>query len=174
MWLVRYLKSKTLKNDYGAPIRNFGKVSGKEIYRGAEPDKAGYEFLASVLRVATVIDLIDGDRSEAREIARRAGIRTFIHLPLSDEASPTHHDVVTFLARVCNRRLLPAYVHCKGGRHRTGGMCAAVRVEVQGWTCEEAYKEAVRYGFYSALGHRPWRDFIFSLEPASHADKGVE
>lgn len=41
----------------------------------------------------------------------------------------------------------PILIHCKAGLHRTGLLAALHRVEFQGWTVEEAYREMKAQGF---------------------------
>lgn len=56
------------------------------------------------------------------------------------------------------------YVHCKGGRHRTGAMTAAYRLTHDGWTAEQAFEEMLRYDFNGGfLGGGPaaQKKFVF-------------
>ena len=39
----------------------------------------------------------------------------------------------------------PIFIHCAQGQDRTGYICAAYRVLVQGWTVEEAMEELQAY-----------------------------
>lgn len=49
------------------------------------------------------------------------------------------------------------YVHCKWGADRTGAIVSRYRQEVQGWTPERAFEEALKYGFKPWLGDlRVW------------------
>jgi protein tyrosine/serine phosphatase len=41
----------------------------------------------------------------------------------------------------------PVYVHCKGGKHRTGALTAVYRITHDNWTAEQAYEEMKQYGF---------------------------
>lgn len=41
----------------------------------------------------------------------------------------------------------PILIHCKAGLHRTGLLAALHRVEYQGWTVQEAYREMKAQGF---------------------------
>ena len=40
----------------------------------------------------------------------------------------------------------PVYVHCIGGTHRAGALCAYYRMKVEGWTFESAIEEYDRLG----------------------------
>lgn len=49
------------------------------------------------------------------------------------------------------------YVHCKWGADRTGAIVSRYRQEVQSWTPQRAFDEALRYGFKPWLGDlRVW------------------
>jgi protein tyrosine/serine phosphatase len=41
----------------------------------------------------------------------------------------------------------PMLIHCKAGLHRTGLLAALYRVEYQGWTVNDAYREMKAQGF---------------------------
>ena len=42
----------------------------------------------------------------------------------------------------------PVYLHCKVGRDRTGTFAAIYRIEVDGWTNEEAMEELQAFGYH--------------------------
>jgi protein tyrosine/serine phosphatase len=52
------------------------------------------------------------------------------------------------------------YVHCAGGRHRTGVMGAVYRFNNYGWDYEKVYKEMKDYDFYTRWGHGAFKDFV--------------
>ncbi|MCI0337917.1 MAG: hypothetical protein L0226_10090, partial [Acidobacteria bacterium] len=55
----------------------------------------------------------------------------------------------------------PVFVHCAGGRHRTGVLIAIYRMEVYGWDARKAYDEMKDYKFYSSFGHGEMKDYVF-------------
>ena len=55
----------------------------------------------------------------------------------------------------------PVFVHCKGGRHRTGAMTATYRMTREGWTAEQAVAEMKRFDFDRGFGHGDLKDFVF-------------
>jgi protein-tyrosine phosphatase len=169
-WLYRYLRAALRGNEWNIPIRNFGCVVPKQIYRGALPSKKGYRSLRE-FGIETVVCLIpeEGLAREHGLRARAAGMRWY-HLPLSDEHAPTPERVATWLEWARNETLKPIYLHCRGGRHRTGGLVAAYRIAVDGWTNERAFEEALRMGFYSELGHEPWERFMKTYVPEKTAE----
>ena len=66
-----------------------------------------------------------------------------------------------FLEIVNNNENWPVYVHCAGGRHRTGAMTAVYRMTVQGWDVDRAYEEMKDYDFYTRWGHKDMKRFVF-------------
>ena len=58
---------------------------------------------------------------------------------------------------VSDKERQPVFVHCQYGADRTGTMCAAYRIAVQGWTKEEAIEEMTQgdFGF-----HGVWTNLV--------------
>jgi len=52
------------------------------------------------------------------------------------------------------------YVHCAGGRHRTGAIGAIYRFNHDNWNFDQAYSEMKEYDFYTSNGHGKQLDFI--------------
>src|SRR5262245_61208663 len=96
-------------------IANFGKVSDT-YYRGSQPEGDDFAQLAA-LGVKTIIDLTD--ESGKGDSARHAGLK-FVQIPMSSTTPPSAGQVEEFLRIVNDAASQPVYVHCKGGRHRTG------------------------------------------------------
>jgi len=63
------------------------------------------------------------------------------------------------------------YVHCAGGRHRTGVMTAAYRMTHDGWTADQAFKEMKQYGFGADFLHPEFKQFVYAyhVEPAAES-----
>jgi hypothetical protein len=117
--------------------------------------------------VKLVVDLRGGHEAAGNYYSLPASI-TRVNLPLSDKAAPRSDQIREFLTLVGRGNV---FVHCAGGRHRTGGMLAAVRVLVDGWTATRAMEEALQYGFYPEFGHKAWEDFILSLDDESWEER---
>jgi protein tyrosine/serine phosphatase len=110
--------------------------------------------------VRTVIDLeVSGDQSEAREV-KAAGMK-FFRIPMSDHSRPSAGAVQQFLQLVNDSSSLPVFVHCHGGRHRTGAMTAVYRMTHDGWSASQAYDEMKRYNFTSMGGHGVLKDYVY-------------
>jgi protein tyrosine/serine phosphatase len=141
-------------------VENFGKVT-EVYYRGAQPEREEYEQLAS-LGVKTIIDLRHDPKSYAKSSATQAGLK-YINFPMSDKQYPAADTATKFLALIKDAANLPVYVHCAGGRHRTGIMTAVFRMTEQGWDINRAYEEMKDYDFYTRWGHKPMKTFIFDF-----------
>jgi protein tyrosine/serine phosphatase len=139
-------------------VNNFGKVTDF-YYRGAQPKEDEYGQLASI-GIKTIIDLRNDPKEQAKTIAERAGLK-YINLPLSDKNYPAADTADKFLALINDKNNLPVYVHCIGGRHRTGAMTAVFRMKVQGWNIEKAYDEMKDYDFYTRWGHKAIKEYVF-------------
>jgi protein tyrosine/serine phosphatase len=139
-------------------IHNFGQVT-EFYYRGEQPKGDEYNQLAAI-GVKTIIDLRDDPKDYARPLTERAGMK-YINLPMSDKDYPPSDAASKFLALVNDQENWPVFVHCAGGRHRTGVMTAVFRMTVQGWDAGRAYEEMKEYDFYTRWGHKAMKRFVF-------------
>jgi protein tyrosine/serine phosphatase len=141
-----------------AGVSNFGKVE-EFYYRGAQPKDDEYNRLAA-LGIRTIIDLRDDPKDYAKSGAEQAGLK-YINFPLSDKDYPASDVADKFLSLINDKANWPVYVHCAGGRHRTGAMTAVFRMKVQGWDIDQAYNEMKSYDFYTRFGHKAMKTFVF-------------
>jgi len=146
-------------NSLGVNIDNFGKISN-DYYRGAQPDQNGFAQLKK-LGVKTVIDLQDDGKAEEASWVRGAGMQ-YVRIPLSSTAQAGDQLTARFLSIVNDPNNLPVYVHCTGGRHRTGEMTAIYRITHDGWTADQAFQEMKQYDWYSHFGHGPTKDYVYN------------
>src|SRR5262245_35241315 len=93
-------------------------------------------------------------------MAERAGMR-YINVPMNVRGYPPADLAPRFLALVNDPENWPVYVHCHGGRHRTGVMTAVYRMSIEGWNVQRAYAEMRQYGFYKRWGHGPLKAYVF-------------
>ena len=143
-------------------IDNFGQVDAG-YYRGAQPVGRDYANLAA-LGVKTVIDLQrDGDPNEKAHV-ERAGM-TFYRIPMTTREVPTSDQIDQFLRLVSDEA--PVYVHCAGGRHRTGVMSAIYRMEKDGWNADRAFAEMKRYKFGLDFLHPEFKQFVYTYQPGA-------
>ncbi|HEU0185247.1 MAG TPA: tyrosine-protein phosphatase [Blastocatellia bacterium] len=139
-------------------INNFGQVT-QFYYRGEQPKGGDYNRLASI-GVKTIIDLRDDPKDYAKSLTEQAGMK-YVNLPMSDKDYPAAEVTSRFLSIVNDSENWPVYVHCAGGRHRTGAMTAIYRMTMQGWDAERAYEEMKEYDFYTRWGHKAMKKFVF-------------
>jgi uncharacterized protein (TIGR01244 family) len=139
-------------------IDNFGRVNDA-YYRGAQPDDDDYADLAA-LGVRTLINLTSDDaKSNERAQVESAGM-SYVQIPMTTHESPTPEKVAEFLSIVSDPARQPVYVHCVGGRHRTGVMSAVYRMTRDGWTAEQAFREMKRYKFGADFLHPEFKAFV--------------
>ena len=151
----------------GLAIKNFGVVDGR-IYRGGQPDRDEYSSLAA-LGVEVIIDLRIDAKKYARERAEAAGLR-YVNIPMEDGGTPSDEHAAMFLDILEETGDQPVYVHCAGGRHRTGSMIAVYRMACNGWNVEQAYQEMLGYDFYTAWGHEGFKTYVFDFYRRKTAD----
>jgi protein tyrosine/serine phosphatase len=145
-------------------IDNFGQVNAN-YYRGAQPDGRDYIDLAA-LGVKMVIDLQrDFDPAE-QKLVEAAGMK-FKRIGMSTRVAPTKEQLASFLELVNDPANQPVYVHCAGGRHRTGVMTAAYRMNHDRWTAEQAFKEMKQFKFGADFLHPEFKQFVYAyhIEP---------
>ncbi len=139
-------------------IDNFGRISNT-YFRGAQPKGSDYADLAGI-GVKTVIDLTkDGDRNEPAAV-QRAGMR-FFRIPMTTHNVPTGAELARFLQIVDDPANQPVYVHCQGGRHRTGVMTAVFRMTNDGWSPDRAFAEMKQYKFGADFLHPEFKSFVY-------------
>ena len=144
-------------------IGNFGKVDDN-YFRGAQPRGSDYRDLAAI-GVKTVIDLQQDGPSNENGIVTAAGMK-FFRIGMTTSKAPTDAQVAQFFEIVNNPANQPVYVHCAGGRHRTGTMTALYRMTVDGWNASQAYTEMKQYHFEGFPDHPVLRNYVYAYHPA--------
>ena len=139
-------------------IDNFGKVNAN-YFRGAQPDSRGFSQLKA-MGVKTVIDLQADGLANEKAMVEKAGMQ-FYRIPMTTSDRPSQAAITQFLKLVNDPANQPVYVHCKGGRHRTGAMTAVYRMTQDGWDSEKAYQEMKAYRFEGFPGHPELKKFVY-------------
>jgi len=143
----------------GIQIDNFGRVDAM-YYRGAQPEGHDYGDLAT-LGVKTIINLTSDDAEpDEKAMAEQAGLK-YVQIPMTTHEPPTPAQLAEFLKIVSDEASQPVYVHCVGGRHRTGVMTAAYRMTQDGWSAEQAFKEMKDYKFGADFLHPEFKKFVY-------------
>ena len=138
-------------------IKNFGKMDDR-FYRGAQPKEEDYKDLAS-LGIKTIIDLTENPKGYAKPATEAAGMR-YVNIAIVDKEDPSDAQVQGFLKLVEDPATGSFYVHCAGGRHRTGVMGAVYRFNVNHWNFDQVYAEMKDYDFYTSWGHGGQKKYV--------------
>jgi tyrosine-protein phosphatase SIW14 len=138
-------------------IKNFGQMD-ERFYRGARPKDEDYKALAA-LGIKTVVDLTDNSKEYEKPAVEAAGLR-YVNIPMVDKSYPSMEQVNEFLKVVDDPSTGKFFVHCAGGRHRTGVVGAVYRFNHDHWNLNQAYAEMNQYEFNSGFGHGKQKDFV--------------
>lgn len=147
------------KEDRDLP--NFDQVS-ERLYRGGQPTPEGLKKLAE-RGIRTIISLRQdsGGARKEQAAAEALGMRWFI-VPMSALSRPQDDEIQRVLSLINDPASGTVFIHCKRGADRTGAVIAIYRVSQQGWTADDALREARHYRM------RWWefgkRDFIRDYE----------
>jgi protein tyrosine/serine phosphatase len=138
-------------------IKNFGQMD-ERFFRGGQPKEEQYSQLAA-LGIKTVIDLTDQPKDYEKSHVEALGMR-YVNIPMSDKSYPQSSQIDEFLKLVADSTTGKFYVHCAGGRHRTGVMGAVYRFNNYNWNYDQVYKEMKDYDFYTRWGHGDMKKFV--------------
>lgn len=152
-------------------IKNFGQMDDR-FYRGAQPKEQDYKALAE-LGIKTIIDLREDTETYSKSAVEAQGM-TYINIPMIAKKYPTPEAIETFLKTVNDPATGKFYVHCAGGRHRTGAMGAVYRYQFYNWDFEQVYKEMKKFDFYTSWGHGAFKDFVKDYYAQSQQSKATE
>ncbi|MFH1767943.1 MAG: dual specificity protein phosphatase family protein [Candidatus Omnitrophota bacterium] len=145
-------------------IPAFSQVN-EQLYRGSYPKAQAYSKLKE-LGIKTIINLsCDNDKrlEYEQQMVSQYGFN-FIQIPLSIYTWPEDEKVLTFIKTVLYPDNQAVFVHCTNGRDLTGTMIAVYRVVVEGKGPKEAYKEALRHGFWPYRGEVVLKKYIHQLK----------
>jgi tyrosine-protein phosphatase SIW14 len=159
--------STTVHATSGIRIDNFGRISNT-YFRGGQPEGQDYAALAGS-GVKTVINL-ESDDAQPNEAAlvQAAGMK-YVNIPMTTHAVPTPAQIAQFLSIVGNPADQPVYVHCVGGRHRTGVMTAIYRMTDNGWSATQAFAEMKKYKFGMDFLHPEFKTFVLGYHATESA-----
>jgi protein tyrosine/serine phosphatase len=142
-------------------LENFARVN-TNLYRGAQPTEEGFKHLKS-MGVKTVVGL--RSNHSTKKAVEAAGLVS-IELPLKadlESVPPTDPEIKKFMDVVLDPLLQPVYFHCAFGKDRTGTMCAIYRMEMDGWTSDEALQEMDSFGYHTY--YKDFAQFIRDYKP---------
>jgi protein tyrosine/serine phosphatase len=107
-----------------------------------------------------------------RELCESLGVR-YVHIMpilLSRRQSPEHHPAAIddLLEVLDDESSYPVLIHCHAGLHRTGVLTAVCRMEYQGWSASQAYREVRANGFgpwVGTIANDYIRQFVLEYRP---------
>lgn len=141
-------------------IDNFGRVNAN-YYRGAQPEGQDYNDLAA-LGVKTIINLTSDDaQPNERQMTEQSGMR-YVQIPMTTHREPTNAQIAQFLSIANDPASQPVYVHCVGGKHRTGVMTAIFRMTNDGWSADQAFSEMKQYKFGADFMHSEFKRVVYA------------
>jgi len=148
-------------------ISNFGQMDDR-FYRGARPKEKEFAALKQ-LGIHTIIDLTDNSDSE-RGYVEAQGMK-YVNIAIPDKHDPSEEQIAQFLKLVNDPETGKFYVHCAGGRHRTGVMGAIYRFNNYHWNYDQVYQEMLDFDFYTSNGHGGQKKFVenYALRMANSA-----
>ena len=147
-------KESSLRN---IKIENFGQMD-ERFYRGGRPKEEDFKALAA-LGIKTIIDLTDNSREFEQPAVEAAGLR-YVNIPMVDKSLPRIEQINEFMKLVNDPSTGKFFVHCAGGRHRTGVVGAVYRFTHDKWNLDQVLAEMDQYEFGSGVGHGKQRDFV--------------
>ncbi len=142
-------------------VTNFGRVTPL-YFRGGEVTPEGLKNLAG-MGVRTVIDLREEADEKEKAVCDQLGI-TYYSFPMTTEDTPDPAKIEK-IVQIIRDAKSPVYVHCSGGKHRTGTTCAYFRIRDQGWSADKAWREQQAYGFGPPEEHANLFLYIYGNTP---------
>lgn len=132
-------------------IYRFGKVNNF-LYRGGLPTDVDLKALKD-FKVKTVISFRGlGDDKEKFQVAEEKAMveklgMKFLNVQIPFDKPVPDKTIKQFFTAVNTKANQPLFVHCKGGRDRTGTMVALYRINYEKFTAEKAIEEMKEYTF---------------------------
>ncbi len=139
----------TVLDDYFI-ARRFGEVT-PTVFRSGQLSPHVVRNVLEHNGIRRIIDLTEAEymppgKIREREVARELGIEV-LSLPLVGDGTGDFDTYARAVAALIesDTRGEPVLVHCAAGTQRTGGVVASFRILHQGWSMEDALREAQRY-----------------------------
>ncbi|HEY7426136.1 MAG TPA: dual specificity protein phosphatase family protein [Gemmataceae bacterium] len=139
-------------------------VDPGRLYRSGQMTADGFADAVERYHIRTILNVQDevpdpdidlsfwsGRTIKESELCRELGVR-YVHLMptlISRRLVPQHRPpaIEHLLAVLDDESNYPVLIHCHAGLHRTGILTAVYRMEYQGWTADEAFREMKAQGF---------------------------
>ncbi|MFN8671107.1 MAG: tyrosine-protein phosphatase [Candidatus Sericytochromatia bacterium] len=146
----------TLKNDGTQEpkvenIFRFGKVNNT-LYRGGLPTETDLQALKN-FGVKTIVSFRGlGDPNEKFQVAEEEKLTKalgmkFLNIQVPFDTPVSETTIKEFFKQVTTKANQPLFVHCKGGRDRTGTMVALYRIQYEKYNATKAIEEMKTFTF---------------------------
>jgi len=148
-------------------LQNMARVN-PNLYRGAQPTEEGFKHLKS-MGVKTVVSFRSNHSTKKQ--CEAAGM-TSVEMPIRADLEgvpPTEAEIRKFFDIVLDPARQPCYIHCAFGKDRTRTMAAIYRMEIDGWTPEEALQEMDSFGYHTY--YKDFAQFIRDYKPRGFGKK---
>lgn len=173
-----------------ADHKRLREVTPGRVYRSGHLTAVGFAEAAKRLQLRTFINLQDEypdpdvnvsffDRTNVKEkaLCEQLGVRyAYIAPDLSppDQMPPNLPKAIDeFLKLMDDADSYPVLIHCRAGLHRTGVLTAVYRMEYEGWSTRDAYRELKANGFGDSVctsANEYVAQYVLAYRPRSKAN----
>jgi len=144
-------------------FKNFGKVKGLDVYRSGQPDLFRVKLLHKLYKFKTVVNLAYSpdydpqDDPEAKYFKQHDV--TYLYYRWGAGGPPTPEAVPEVVRLMINMKA-PLWIHCEGGKDRTGGLVAYLQR-----TCGSPWDDVVEQWCLYGIPAPEWIEFVVKLLP---------
>jgi protein tyrosine phosphatase (PTP) superfamily phosphohydrolase (DUF442 family) len=139
------------------------------LSRGGEPNETTLKYLHDN-GYKTIVSFLP-DPAESASVVQ-SGMK-YVHIPMHSGPfsadPPTDEQVQQFRAVAGDTTQYPVFIHCHAGKDRTGAMSAIYRMQVCGWTRDEAIEEMKAFGF--AGRYKKLFNYVYAYSPRKGANR---
>ncbi len=149
-----YISTLNAQGEQTSDLKNiyrFGKVN-EFLYRGGLPTDADLQALKQNNFKSVISFRGLGDPTEAAQVAQEKATVTglkmkFFNIQVPFDKPVPDKIIKQFFDTVNNPKNQPLFVHCKGGRDRTGTLVALYRIKFNRYTPQQAIEEMKTFTF---------------------------
>ena len=138
------------------------------LSRGGEPNETTLKYLRDK-GFKTIVSFLPSPAESASVV--QSGMK-YVHIPMHSGPfsadPPTDEQVQQFLSVAGDTTQYPMFIHCHAGKDRTGAMSAIYRMQVCGWTRDEAIEEMKAFGF--AGRYKRLFNYVYAYSPRKGAN----
>lgn len=125
--------------------KRFAVVEPGVLYRSGMMRPEHFRQALRAYGIRTVFSLTFTDNERVESVCHEAGVQRHFHYLAGNGVGPDD-PYLRFLEIVQDPANHPVLVHCSAGVQRTGGAVALFRMQLQGWSFDNAIAEMIRLG----------------------------